>query len=167
MSQHSTDDSLTCDTPSPCIPSFTTSNIFCLKVKCCNHITRYITIYYLWLLFTMHICQLLSCIWLLATPWTVACQAPLSMEFSRQEYWSGLPCPPPGDLPDPGIKPQSPALQADSLPPEPPAYSEGEKQAAACVEFQAVCYNISLSLPLKSSDIIRITLCSNVCIFRN
>ena len=42
-----------------------------------------------------------------ATPWTVARQAPLSMGFSRQEYWSGLPCPPPGDLPDPGIKPES------------------------------------------------------------
>ena len=54
------------------------------------------------------------------TPWTVAHQAPLSMEFSRQEYWSGLPCPSPGDLPDPGIKPRSPVLQADSLPPEPP-----------------------------------------------
>ena len=49
-------------------------------------------------------------------PWTVACQAPLSMEFSRQEYWSGLPFPSPGDLPDPGIEPGSPALQADSLP---------------------------------------------------
>ena len=51
----------------------------------------------------------------LATPWTLACQAPLSMGFSRQEYWGGLPCPPPGDLPDPGIKPASPvalALQA-------------------------------------------------------
>ena len=49
-------------------------------------------------------------------------QAPLSMEFSGQEYWSGLPCPPPGDLPNPGIKPTSPAspaLQADSLPAEP------------------------------------------------
>ena len=43
-----------------------------------------------------------------ATPWIVACQAPLSMEFSRQEYWSGLPFPPPGDLPNPGIKPVSP-----------------------------------------------------------
>ena len=42
------------------------------------------------------------------------------MEFSRQEYWSGLPCPPPGDLPNPGIEPRSPELQADSLPPEPP-----------------------------------------------
>ena len=53
-----------------------------------------------------------------ATPWTVACQAPLSMGFSRQEYWSGLPCPSPGDLPDPGIEPGAPALQADSLPTE-------------------------------------------------
>jgi len=49
----------------------------------------------------------------LATPWSVAHQAPLSMEFSRQEYQSGLPFPSPGDLPDPGIKPRSPALQAD------------------------------------------------------
>ena len=53
---------------------------------------------------------------LFATPWTVAHQAPLSMGFSRQEYWNGLPCLPPGDLPNPGIKPASPALQADSLP---------------------------------------------------
>ena len=51
-----------------------------------------------------------------ATPWTIARQVPLSMEFSRQEYWSGLPCPSPGDLPNPGIEPGSPALQADSLP---------------------------------------------------
>ena len=49
------------------------------------------------------------------TPWTVARQAPLSMGFPRQEYWSGFPCPPPGDFPDPGIKPGSLALQADSL----------------------------------------------------
>ena len=53
----------------------------------------------------------------LATPRAVACQA-LSMGFSRQEYWSGLPFPSPGDLPDPGIKTRSPALQADSLPTE-------------------------------------------------
>ena len=52
-------------------------------------------------------------------PWTVAPQAPLSMGFPRQEYWSGLPFPSPGDLPDPGIEPGSPALQADSLPSEP------------------------------------------------
>ena len=54
----------------------------------------------------------------LATPRTVACQAPLSMGFTRQEYWSGFPFPSPGDLPDPGIEPRSPALQADSLPTE-------------------------------------------------
>ena len=53
---------------------------------------------------------------LLVTPWTVARQAPLSMEFSGQGYWSGLPCLPPGDLLDPEIRPGSPALQADSLP---------------------------------------------------
>ena len=51
-------------------------------------------------------------------PWTIAHQAPLGMEFSRQEYWSGLPFPSPGDLPDRGIEPRSPALQADSLPAE-------------------------------------------------
>ena len=56
----------------------------------------------------------------LATPWTVVCQASLSMGFSKQEYWSGLLFPSPGDLPDPGIEPRSPALQADALPSEPP-----------------------------------------------
>jgi len=54
----------------------------------------------------------------LVTPWTVAHQAPPSMGFSRQEYWSGLPCPPPGDPPNPGIELWFPALQADSLPTE-------------------------------------------------
>ena len=52
----------------------------------------------------------------LATPWTVAHQAPLSMEFPKQEYWSGLPFPPPGHIPNPGVDPKSPALEADSLP---------------------------------------------------
>ena len=61
----------------------------------------------------------LSCIWLFATPWTVAYQAPPSMGFSRHEYWSGLPFPSPGDLCNPGIKLRSPALQADALPSEP------------------------------------------------
>ena len=60
----------------------------------------------------------LSRVWLFATPWTVAYQAP-SMGFSRQEYWSGLPFPSPGDLPDPGIEPRSPELQADALLSEP------------------------------------------------
>ena len=63
--------------------------------------------------------KLLSCVWLFANPWTVAHQAPPSMGFSRQEYWSGLLFPSPGDLTDPGIKLRSPSLQADSLPAEP------------------------------------------------
>ena len=56
---------------------------------------------------------------LFATPWTVAYQAPPSMGFSRQEYWSGLPFPSPRDLPDPGIEPRSPVLCVDALPSEP------------------------------------------------
>ena len=63
-------------------------------------------------------CECVQSLQPFVTPWSVACQSP-SMEFSRQEYWSGWPCPPPGDLPNPGIKPRSPMLQADSLPPEP------------------------------------------------
>ena len=62
----------------------------------------------------------LSHVRLFATPWTVACQAPPSMGFSRQEYWSGSPFSSPGDLPDPGIEPRSPALQAEALTSEPP-----------------------------------------------
>ena len=64
--------------------------------------------------------QSLSRVQLFVTPWTVAQQAPLSMELSRQEYWSGLPFPSPGDLLDPGIEPGSPTSQADSLPSGPP-----------------------------------------------
>ena len=62
----------------------------------------------------------LSHVQLFATPRTVAYQASPSMEFSRQEYWSGLPFPSPGHLPDPGIEPGSPALEADALTSEPP-----------------------------------------------
>ena len=65
-------------------------------------------------------CYSLSHVWLFVTPWTVTCQALLSMGFSRQEYWCGLPFPSPGDLPNPGVEPRSPTLQADSLPSEPP-----------------------------------------------
>ena len=65
------------------------------------------------------ISYLLSRVRLFATPWTVACQAPLSMEFSRQEYQSGLPFPSPGDLPDPGVEARPPASPAASLPSEP------------------------------------------------
>ena len=62
--------------------------------------------------------KLLSCVRLFVTPWTVACQALLSMGFSMQEYWSELLFPSPADLPNPGIESGSPALQADSLPTE-------------------------------------------------
>ena len=61
----------------------------------------------------------LSCVQLFVTPWTVACQDPLSMEFSRQEYWSGLPFSSPGDLPHPRMEPGCPELQVDSLLAEP------------------------------------------------
>ena len=61
----------------------------------------------------------LSLVRVFVTTWTVARQAPLSIGFSRQEHWSGLPFPSPGDLPDPGFEPGPPALQADALPSEP------------------------------------------------
>ena len=61
----------------------------------------------------------LSRVQLFATPWTIAYQTPPSMGFSRQEYWSGVPLPPPADLPDPGIEPRCATLQADALPSEP------------------------------------------------
>ena len=69
----------------------------------------------------VYVCVLnhFSCVQLFATLWTEALQTPLSMRLSRQEYWNELPCPPSGDLLDSGIKPRSPALQADSLPSEP------------------------------------------------
>ena len=75
-----------------------------------------------------------SYVWLIATLWTVVHQAPLSMRFCRQEYWGGFPCPPSGDLPNPGIKstsPASPALQVDSLPTEPP----GNRFRSGSVQF--------------------------------
>ena len=67
-----------------------------------------------------YIVKSLSCVRLFETLWTVAHQAPPSIGFSRQEYWSGLPFPSPGDLPNPGIEPRSPAWQADALTSEPP-----------------------------------------------
>ena len=67
----------------------------------------------------------LSRVRLFVTPWTVAYQAPLSLGFSRQEYWSGLPFPSPGDLPNPGIEPGFPTLEADALTSEPPGKPSG------------------------------------------
>ena len=75
----------------------------------------------------------LSRVRLFATPWTIAYQAPQSMGFSRQECWSGLPFPSPGYLPDPGIEPASPALQADALPSEPPGKILIYSLSAYCV----------------------------------
>ena len=72
------------------------------------------------------------------SPWTVAWQAPLSMEFSRQESWKGLPFPSPGDLPDPGIEPRLPALQADSLLSEPP----GKPWCLLLMCVQFLCHQI-------------------------
>ena len=71
---------------------------------------------------------LVGCVQLFAPPWTVAHRAPLSMEFSRQEHWSGQPFLPPGNLPDPGIEPGSPTLQADSSPFEPPGKTRGPEE---------------------------------------
>ena len=73
----------------------------------------------------------LSRVQLFATPWTITYQAPPSIEFSRQEYWSGWPFPSPADLPNPGIEPGSPALQADALPSEPPG--KQSKHSQVCV----------------------------------
>ena len=83
--------------------------------------------------------MLLSCARLFATLWTVAYKAPLSMEFSRQEYWSGLPFPSPGDLPDPGIEPRSPTLWADALPSEP---------QGSHIEFMMLFNHLILCYPL-------------------
>ena len=81
-----------------------------------------------------HACaQLLSGVRLLATPWTVARQAPLSMGFPRQEYWSRLPFPPPGDLPHPGIKPVSPALAGGFFIPESPGKLQNDAHKSLCI----------------------------------
>ena len=94
-------------------------------------------------------CLSLSPVLLFETPWNVACQAPLSMEFSRQEHWSGLPFLSPGDLPHPGIKPRSPALQADSLPSEPP-----EKLFPVWVHHRnPVRYSVQFSRPVMSESL--------------
>ena len=81
---------------------------------------------------------MLSCVQLLATPWTVACQAPLSMEFSRQEYSSGLPFPPLRNLSNPGVEPESPALAGGFFTTEPPGkpYFLAEAQSLANVGAQ-------------------------------
>ena len=100
------------------------------------------------------------CVWLLATQWTVAWQAPLSLGFSRQEYWSGLLCSPAGDLPDPGIKPMSPvvsALQEDSLTIEPLGRSlnvrhkaiNSESRSGVSNSLQPMDYTVHWSLKAR------------------
>ena len=89
----------------------------------------------------------LSRVRLFVTPWTVAYQAPLSMGFSRQEYWSGLPFPSPGHLPNPGIKPGSPTLEADTLTSEPPGKPKQMLSLGIYNVFvYCCCCNIIISL---------------------
>ena len=109
---------------------------------------------WVWLSPPIIVVQSLSSLQLFATLWTVAHKAPLSMEFSRQEYWSGSPFPSPGDLPNPGTELRSPALQADSLPSEPPSstffffFSSGLTKGQTSLSFTSpiVCSN---SCPLS------------------
>ena len=84
-----------------------------------------------------------------STPWTIPHQAPLSIEFSRQECWSGLPFPSPGDLPNPGIEPASPALQADSIPSEPP----GKPLSAGHMEAILLFSSVQISHSVMSNSL--------------
>ena len=81
------------------------------------------------------------------TPWAVAYQAPLSMRFSRQEYRSGLPFPSPGDLPNPGIEPRSPSLQADALPSEPPETHKVKVKSLSRVRLSATPWTVAYQAP--------------------
>ena len=114
-------------------------------------------------------CTMLSCVWLFVTLWTVAHQASLSMECSRQEYWSGLSFPTPGHLPDPGIKPVSPASQGVSLLSEIPGKSHGHTcvhlflASLFCFSYLLICVCLLHSLDCsnyvwKSSGLIPLTL---------
>ena len=89
------------------------------------------------------VCYSLSCVQLFANPWTVTHQAPLSMGFSRQEYWNGLPCPSPRDLSNPVIKLVSPVLWADSLRSKPPGKPQTWSFIATIQDRMCVtCYNV-------------------------
>ena len=93
----------------------------------------------------------LSRVRLFATPWTVAYQALPSMGFSRQECWSGLPFPSPGDLPNPGIEPRSPTLQADTLPSEPPGKSQDGEDIRILIGFPGVASGKKTPLPMQKT----------------
>ena len=102
------------------------------------------------ILLQMYMCaELLSHVQLFATPWNVACQTPLSMGFSRQGYWDGMPFPFPGDLPDPGIEPGSLALQAYSLPSELPGKpnrgSKVNKENHICFAQSRIIFSANLT----------------------
>ena len=103
---------------------------------------RVYTLFYSWL-YALCSCVLSHCshVQLFATPWTIARQAPLSMEFSRQEYWSGLPFPSPGKLPDPGMEPESLPLQADSSP------SDTREAPVVCITYIIFRYPINVLKP--------------------
>ena len=83
--------------------------------------------------------------WVIELDWSVVHQAPLSMEFSRQEYWSGLPCPPTGDLPNPGIEPGLSTLQAESLPSEPPGKPETWVWVIPVNDFLSLGYSLDFN----------------------
>ena len=105
-------------------------------------------------------CVCVSHVWLFEIPWTVAHQTPLSMRFSKQEYWSELLCPPPGDLPKSGIEPRSPTLQADSLPYKPP----GNISIQTCgiyflfLKFTVLLHTIFINFKTKKTCVFSIIL---------
>ena len=113
---------------------------------------------YDWRTLSSHACMwsCFSHVWLFLTPWTVSCQAPLSLGFSRQEYWSGLPCPPPGDLPDPEIEPFVSSLylhwQVGSLPLVPPGKPKfpSSRHITVCLPQ---CKNENISVFYVKTDI--------------
>ena len=116
-----------------------------------------------------------SHVWLFLTPWTVACWL-LSMGFPRQEYWNVLPFPSPGDLPDSGIKPGSPALQGDSLPSEPPgkqmvknwpAMQETWVQSLGWEHITFILYMYKIVSPILLNMYQTLTLCLNFQIHLN
>ena len=106
----------------------------------------------------------LSRVLLFATPWSVVYQAPQSTEFSRQEYWSGVPFPSPGDLPNRGIKPGSPTLQGDTLPSEPPGTLANSKSVGLAIsQVDPVKSWCCSSSPRLSETEIPVSLGTSVC----
>ena len=104
--------------------------------------------------------KFLSRVRLFATPWTVAYQAPPSMGFSRQEYWSGLPFPSPGDLPNPGIKPGSPVLQTDALPSEPP----GKSKRQIIINYKQVSTGMHMCVTTRACICVWLHIYSSICL---